>query len=102
MKKTKINLFRIFMTVFVIYSVITLINLQFKIESSKKQNEELEQKIQQIQKENERLKAELESSSTLEYLEKAAREQLGMVKPGEKVFIKQTPENSESKEEDKQ
>ena len=54
----------------------------------------LEQKnvaYQQQLAENERLKSVVESEDKSEYIEQVAREKLGYVMPGEKVFYDVTP-----------
>ncbi|MEW5975872.1 MAG: septum formation initiator family protein [Acidobacteriota bacterium] len=57
-------------------------------------NEELRQKIQQLQSENRDLLAEIHSLKTdPRTIEKIAREELGLVKPGE---VKITPQNPRS------
>jgi len=47
----------------------------------------LRRELASAQKENERLKSELSEKESLEFVEKTARESLGMVKEGEKVLI---------------
>jgi len=51
------------------------------------QIEEIEAQIVQAEAENEKLKTQLENSDSNEYIEEIAREKLGLVKPGEKMFI---------------
>lgn len=73
------------------YFVITIIGLRTSIKESR---EELEQKVaiyeQQIA-ENERLQATVDADDKSEYIEQVARENLGFVKPNEKVFFDVTP-----------
>lgn len=73
------------------YFVITFFSLRLSI---KERSSVLEQKkvaYQQQLAENERLKSIVESEDKSEYIEQVAREKLGYVMPGEKVFYDVTP-----------
>lgn len=73
------------------YFVITIVGLQLQ---QKDANAELEQKnaaLEQVEAENERLETILASDDKSEYMEQVAREKLGFVMPGEKVFYDVTP-----------
>lgn len=60
---------------------------------------EIESQIAEAEAENEKLKRQLENSNSYEYIEEVAREKLGLVKPGEKMFIPvEKEENSDSEE----
>lgn len=65
-----------------------LIRQQFAMHRVKNEVEKSQQELVDLQKQNAMLEAELESAKnqTDEYLEKLARERLGMVKPGEQVI----------------
>jgi len=68
------------------------------------QIEKIEAEIAEAEAENQRLKEQLENSSSHEYIEEVAREKLGLVKPGEKMFIpveedEETGEDQDSDEE---
>lgn len=90
MKAAKINIKRLLMTAFVIYTAVTLINQQVAIgKLTTIQNEKL-QKIESVKLENQKLVEMIKNASTDENIEKMAREQLGLVKPGEKVYINQS------------
>lgn len=52
---------------------------------------EVETDLKKAQEENDRLKAELEYKSSGYFIEKEARERLGLAKPGETVVITPTP-----------
>lgn len=49
--------------------------------------EKLEQKAEQLQEEQEEYKEKLEFAESLEFVEKVAREQLGLVKEGETLLF---------------
>lgn len=57
------------------------------IEAKQTEMAKVQAEIEEAKKENERLKIEVDEMGTREYKEKVAREKLGLVKKGEKVFI---------------
>jgi len=62
--------------------------------------EKIETQIAEAEAENNKLKRQLENSSSNEYIEEVAREKLGLVKPGEKMFIPVEEEESDSEKEE--
>ncbi|MEA4849056.1 MAG: septum formation initiator family protein [Clostridiaceae bacterium] len=90
MKKRKLRLKNIFMTVFVVYAVITIINQQFTISELKEAEQYELSKIETVKKDNDSLLEMINNATSVEYIEKMAREQLGLVKSGEKVYIDQS------------
>jgi len=84
-KKTKLVF--IALALFFVYFVVTFIEQQNMINSKSKQIETINQKIAEEQKINEELNKNIEIIGSDEYIEKVARERLGMVKSGEKLFI---------------
>ncbi len=73
------------------YFVISIISLQSSI---KERRAELEQKnaaYEQQLADNERLQSIVDDEDKSEYMEQVAREKLGFVMPGEKVFYDVTP-----------
>lgn len=90
MKSARINLKRLLMTAFVIYAAITLINQQVTIGRLTKVQNEKSQLVEKIKIENQKLTQRIENADSDENIEKMAREQLGLVKPGEKVYINQS------------
>ena len=84
-KKFKLGL--IVLILVLAYFVIALFDIQKTIYVKQKKIDEVEKKITEqniISKELNKLKKIL---NTDDYIRKIAREELGMVKPGEKVFI---------------
>lgn len=79
-KKLIIFTFFIFFGGSYINQLITTKKIKSEIESKQSQ-------LKEIQEKNERLQEEVEkiNSNSADYLEKLARERLGMIKPGEKV-----------------
>ncbi len=93
-KKTKMNPRR-FVTVlvavvFVLYFVYTMIWQQVVISKKGREIEALEEKIAAAEQQTEKLEKELENLNDPEYLEKIAREKLGLVRPNERVFVDAT------------
>ena len=73
------------------YFVITFLSLQLSIKERRSLLEQKNVAYQQQLAENERLKSVVESEDKSEYIEQVAREKLGYVMPGEKVFYDVTP-----------
>lgn len=73
------------------YFVITFFSLQLSIKERRSVLEQKNVAYQQQVAENERLKSIVESEDKSEYIEQVAREKLGYVMPGEKVFYDVTP-----------
>ena len=73
------------------YFVITFLSLQLSIKERRSVLEQKNVAYQQQVAENERLKSIVESEDKSEYIEQVAREKLGYVMPGEKVFYDVTP-----------
>ena len=71
--------------------VITFFSLQLSIKERRSVLEQKNVAYQQQLAENERLKSVVESEDKSEYIEQVAREKLGYVMPGEKVFYDVTP-----------
>lgn len=90
MKAAKINIKRLLMTGFVIYTVVTLANQQVAIGKLATIQKEKIQIVESIKLENQKLEVLIKNANTNENIEKMAREQLGLVKSGEKVYINQS------------
>ncbi|MGN1161781.1 MAG: septum formation initiator family protein [Candidatus Fimenecus sp.] len=73
------------------YFVITFFSLRLSINERRSVREQKNAAYQQQLAENERLKSVVESDDKSEYIEQVAREKLGYVMPGEKVFYDVTP-----------
>jgi len=97
MKKHKIRFKNIFIIVFSVYAVITLISQQSEINKLKEAERQVKQRIESINKENDKLVEMINNASSAEYIEKMAREQLGLVKAGERVYIDQSSADNNMK-----
>lgn len=90
MKKRKLRFKNIFIVIFMVYAVITIINQQFAISELKKTEQAAVSKIEAVKKDNDKLMEMINNATSAEYIEKMAREQLGLVKAGERVYIDQS------------
>lgn len=94
MKRRKVKFKNLFMIIFTIYAAITIVNQQFKISELKEAEQAAISKIEAVKKDNDKLTKMINNATSVEYIEKMVREQLGMVKPGEKVYIDQSAAES--------
>lgn len=65
----------------------TMISQQVTMSKLSKETGTLEAKINEQKEEKEKIDKQLEAPNELERVEQIARDQLGMLKPGERVFI---------------
>ena len=70
-----------------IYIIYVLISQQPVIEAKKAQKEELEKALAESMEFELQLRTDLSLADSRYYIEKAAMEKLGMLKPGDRVFI---------------
>jgi Septum formation initiator len=84
-KKSKVGL--IFLTIIFIYFAYAVVGQQKIINNKSLDMVKIQNKIDEETKENEMLKKEKDQLSSDEYVEKTAREKLGMVKKGERVYV---------------
>jgi cell division protein FtsL len=83
--KPTIGLF-ILLAIFLYFSYIA-VSQQKLINAKSIELSKLEEKIKEEEEQNEELKKEKEIIQTDEYIEKIAREKLGMVKKNERVYV---------------
>lgn len=86
-KKKRIKIRYIIFITIIIYGTSTFINQQGMIKELEKKKTIREEKIGQLNEEIQRVQEKIQYSHTPEYLEKIARDELGMVKPEETIFI---------------
>lgn len=82
--------------VFAVYFLYIMIWQQITLSGKNKKIEELEAQVQTASEKTEELEAELENLNDPEYLEKIAREKLGLVRPNERVFVDANKSESNS------
>ena len=87
MEGRKSILFRIIIACFVCYVIYTAINLAVSITEKEKIAASLDEQIAQQEIENAELKDMTENGVNQEYLERIAREKLGLAYPNERIFV---------------
>jgi cell division protein FtsB len=88
--KRKRNLFKIVLIVFIGYMGILIVNQQIRLYSIKKEIATKQIELGNAQNKRERLQDEIDSSKTDGYMEKMARERLGVIRKGETPVIHST------------
>ena len=109
-KKQKRNISKNFLIIFggvlILVLIFLLINASIKIHKKSVELishvESLKNKIQDIKNKNKDLKQNILKSQGDEYIEKVAREELDLQKPGEKVFSFIMPQPKQEENNDKQ
>lgn len=98
-RKRKYNKQKISSFIFFVISSLILLVLYFQFINQKKMIEqlkvnslELQTKSSKLKDEIDRLTKEIEEVNSLEYIEKKAREELKMIKKGEKIYIENPDE----------
>ena len=72
---------------FVLYFISIMIWQQVMLSKKNKEIDALEEKISAATQQTEQLKEQLSSMEDPEYIERIAREKLGLVRPNERVFV---------------
>ncbi|WP_283675147.1 FtsB family cell division protein [Butyricicoccus sp. Marseille-Q5471] len=78
---------KIVMLAFLLYAVVTIVNLQSQIADKKEQLGQLSMQVEEYSAANEALKEDLKSGITDEDISEIARTELGYTEPGERVFV---------------
>lgn len=86
-KKIKIDYLKIGIFLIAIYFVTTFVTQQFKINEYNVKKEYYQNEISIREKKINAIEETIDNVDKPEYIEKVAREELGLVKPYEKVFI---------------
>ena len=87
----RLNIILTITTIIFLSLVFTLIKQRFTINNLKKDQALLIDQQNKIKSETDQLKEEIKKSNSLEYIEQRAREELGMIKKDEKIYV--NPEN---------
>lgn len=72
--------------ILVIYSGITMMSLKQQTEDAAEKRDELQSQVEQMTRENAELQYDIDHSTDPEIIEDVARNSIGLVKPGEKIF----------------
>lgn len=94
--KKKINLKSVVIVVLVAIFCISYIRQEITMNKIRKEIESKQTQLNELESKNKKLQDEVNQSSTDKYIERMARERLGMIKEGEKVIT-----NSDSVSQDK-
>lgn len=86
-KKYKIDYIRLLLIVCIVYFSVTFVKQQLEINEYNVKINSVTQDISDARKEINKLNETKEKVNDLEYIEAVARQELGLVKPYEKVFI---------------
>ncbi len=78
---------KIFIGIMLLYFVCVFSSQQTKLNSYKNEKKYYEEQINELTEEQENLQSTLKNVNSSEYIEKIAREKLGMYYPYESVFI---------------
>lgn len=70
------------------------IRQQITIEGLHDKHKQYEEQLSHLQEKNAKLTSQLEQTQTDDYIEKMAREKLGLIKPGEILFIDKDKNNN--------
>lgn len=85
MKKSKL-LIRVVIVALLVYGGVNLVSLKSQTEKVKAERNDLQQEVEVATQKNEELKYAIEHSGDPEVLEDVARNDIGLVMPGEKIF----------------
>jgi len=85
--KKKLILKKVIIAGFIIFFAFSYIRQSITMNRIQKEIDEKQLQLNEVKQKNDRLQEEVEkiNSDSADYLEKLARERLGMIKPGEKV-----------------
>lgn len=70
-----------------IYLATTLLELQGQIKATRAQRDALNQQVEDLSRRNQQLSDAVDNSDDPLRMQEAARDRLGLVEPGEKVFV---------------
>lgn len=86
-RKRRLKISHIVLLFLMIYIAVIMLNQRKLMKNLESKKIKIQEEIHIIQKDINHLNRELEESDSLEFIEKTAREELGMVKPREIIYI---------------
>lgn len=86
-KKKRLGLFHYVIFFLFIYITVVFWKQESLLNELEAKREENLLEVEELEKEIENLEKEIENSDTLQFVEKVAREELGMVKPREIIYV---------------
>lgn len=87
MKKKTPLILKILAGAFAVYAAVTLVSLQLQINSKKKEINQLNDQLSEKSAMNDELREFVNHGASDEYIADVARNKLGYVSPGERVFV---------------
>ncbi|WP_346353658.1 septum formation initiator family protein [Azotosporobacter soli] len=86
-RRKRFSWFRLLCVLLLGYSLYLCVEQQMQLSAIRSERDATQAKLQQLQQSNADLKEEAELLQQPKYVEKLAREQLGLTKPGEVLFM---------------
>lgn len=86
-RKRRLKISHIVLLFLMIYISVIMLNQRKLMKNLESKKIKIQEEIHIIQKDINHLNRELEESDSLEFIEKTAREELGMVKPREIIYV---------------
>lgn len=87
MKKKKFKIKRIIYVLIICYIGYSLVDQQIMINRINNDISKYTEQSKKVQESNESIKDQIEFAKTDEYMERAAREKIGLIRPGETVYV---------------
>jgi len=94
-KRRKINFKKLLYLILILYMVFIFIQQQITIYHLDKQKMEMQKEMNTLLEQNKALKEQIKYVKSKEYIEKVAREELGLVKDNEIIYIDVSDKNAE-------
>lgn len=79
-------LIKIVILALVVYAGVNLFSLKRQTETAQEKHDELQQQVDDAMRVNSELQYDIDNSTDPEIIEDVARSDIGLVKPGEKIF----------------
>lgn len=91
------NIFLIITSLLMFFLLFQFVNQKILISKLSSKTNEIVEERKKLESEIDRLNKEIENANSLEYIEKKAREDLGMIKSGEKIYLDDKKDPKETK-----
>lgn len=87
MKLKRASIFtKVVIVALVLYAVVSIVTVRSEVAETKARRDELAAEVTELERENSELSYDISHGADDEAIEDIARDKLGLVKPGEKVF----------------
>jgi len=87
-RKYRLNWFRLLLFAIILYTGYVCVNQQLQYAAISRETEATKTQLEQLQQTNEAMLQEKQKLTTPNHIEKLAREELGLVKPGEVPYVR--------------